>query len=119
LTGLLNGLETKTFDLDGQKYDIQNYLLRVKNKINRSTEEQLKTLQTNIHTTEQPKTIPASTVASAPSSTPTTTPDTEKTNIDVIKKDDYEYPVPGVKINSPYGPRWGKQHKGIDIAAAK
>lgn len=116
LTGLLNGLETKTFDLDGQKYDIQNYLLRVKNKINRSTEEQLQLLKTNIGTSAVgQETTPS---ATTPNTAPTTTPDTERKNIDVAGRN-YEYPVPGVKINSPYGPRWGKLHQGIDIAAAK
>lgn len=29
----------------------------------------------------------------------------------------FVYPVPGVSINSPFGPRWGKLHAGVDMAA--
>ncbi|WOL31307.1 peptidase family M23 [Microcoleus phage My-WqHQDG] len=28
-------------------------------------------------------------------------------------------PVPGVSVNSAYGPRWGQMHKGVDMAAAE
>lgn len=40
-----------------------------------------------------------------------------------VKRGDYIYPVPGVKINSPAGSRylkelWRHTHKGVDIAAA-
>ena len=50
MANLLNKLETKTFALDGQQYDIKNYLLRVKTKINMSTEDQLNSLKINIDT---------------------------------------------------------------------
>lgn len=68
MANLLNKLETKTFALDGQEYDIKNYLLRVKNKINISTEDQLNTLKINIDT-------PTAQV-NTPTTTPTASPDT-------------------------------------------
>ena len=68
MANLLDKLESKTFALDGQQYDIKNYLLRVKTKINMATEDQLNALKINIDT--------PTTQTNTPTTTPTKAPDT-------------------------------------------
>ena len=116
LTSILNGLEDKAFTLDGRQYNIQEYLLRVKNKISRATEADLNKLKISIDPQTQPTT--QSEIDPQQTAAPTSTP--EKTSIE------YQSPfdeAAGKKtITSGFGrrkhPITGKldKHKGIDIS---
>jgi len=69
MANLLNKLESKTFALDGQQYDIKNYLLKVKTKINMSTTDQLNALKANIDTPTPQTNTPTVTTNKVPETT--------------------------------------------------
>ncbi len=47
-----------------------------------------------------------------PSSTSTSTTTTPSTDVTAVK---WVFPLPGAKVISPYGPRHGRQHTGVDL----